>query len=111
MYQNGELQGPTPIPPLKTATTVPALVLHACPHHDVAEVDHELEVVALGTGTVAKPWETTYIEHEYRAGDSYGVGWYSRYRRDGDNSPMYGPTPGMYCVGNGGNELLILYDV
>lgn len=85
MYQNGELQGPTPIPPLKTATTVPALVLHACPHHDVAEVDHELGVVALGTGTVAKPWETTYIEHEYRAGDSYGVGWYSRYRRDGDN--------------------------
>ena len=78
---SGVLEGPDPCPPVPQ-TTISAADLGASDHHDVAEIDQELELVTLGTGYVPQQWQVPdCTEHSYRIDGWKSHGWHARYRR------------------------------
>lgn len=85
VYESGgTLSGPDPVPAVPPITSIHAGELGASAEHDVAEVDQELRIVALGTGFVPHPWHEDRVEKPFSlSGWEKGMGWYARYRRRG----------------------------
>ena len=80
----GKLEGPEPVPAVPPVTSIHGGELGATADHDVAEVDQELRVVALGKGFVPHPWHEDRVERPFHlSGWEKGMGWYARFRRCG----------------------------